>query len=272
MVLRFKMSFHKLKPFLIFICVILAAGGLVGRIYSYAITITNYPLATSWSESGRIFEASTILSTLLYKQPMSWPWLDPGRAILSSLIFLLPNSQIWMYRLWQIILDLSTTVLTVVLVLKATRIESYIKIRAMLLGGVVISWGILYFLQGPMNYHVLLGTIIVLWFYDPKKPFSSLFIVVLTSIWEGLGRVNWFLMPAVLTTVLYILTTPVKNRQVVRYYIWPALWLIAGGLFSFITYAIFIKLTHKVIPFFDPNMHYGFFIFKLWPNTLFTLG
>jgi hypothetical protein len=57
-----------------------------------ASSVSNYPLAMGWSESGRIFEASLVYAPIIYGRFLSWPWLDPGRAALEGLVFLIPTS------------------------------------------------------------------------------------------------------------------------------------------------------------------------------------
>jgi len=79
-------------------------------------------------------------------------------------------------------------------------------------------------------------------------------------------------MPAVLAVTIYLLSVPVTGKKITRYLLWPVIWLISGALTSFLTYGLFIKLSHYVIPFYNPDMHYDFFRFKLWPNEAFALG
>jgi len=112
------MSSQKLKLPLTILCALLIIVGLGSHIYSYVLSVSNYPLTTDWSESGRIFEAASIYSPIVFGRTLPWPWLDPGRAILDGLVFLIPNSQIWTYRFWLAFLSLSTTVISAILIVK----------------------------------------------------------------------------------------------------------------------------------------------------------
>jgi len=262
------------KLSLTILCGLVIIIGLGSRIYSYSLSISNYPLTTNWSESGRIFEAASIYAPMVFGRTLPWPWLDPGRAILDGLVLLIPNSQIWMYRFWLAFLGLSTTVITANLIIKKALNKSLQNTKKpyRLFPIFLISWGILFILQGPIYYHVLLGTIVVLWLFDLDKPILTIGVVIIASAWEGLCRVNWFLMPAVLVVIIYLLTVPVTGKKLTRYFLWPLVWVIFGTITSFITYCLFIKFSNYVIPFFNPEMHYGFFRYKLWPNSGFTLG
>ena len=269
------MNLRNRKLILTIVCVLMIVIGLGSRIYSYSLSISNYPLATDWSESGRIFEAAAIYSPIVFGKALPWPWLDPGKAILEGLVLLIPGSQIWMYRFWLVLLSVFATAFTSILILRTVWNKSPQKEhnqRNALLPIALVAWGILYVLQCPIYYHVLLGAILVLWLLNLDKPIITLIAVIIASAWEGLCRVNWFFMPALLVVTIYFLSVPVTGRKLFRYLLWPFIWCISGTLVSLITYYLFIKLSNHVIPFFNLNMHYGFFRFKLWPNNAFKLG
>ncbi len=267
------MMSQKQKPFLLILCTLLILVGLGSRIYSYSLSVTSFPLTTDWSESGRIFEAASIYSPIIFGKTLPWPWLDPGRAILEGLVFLIPNGQVWLYRLWLAILSLSTSVITAILINRSALRNSLLKKqRNRVTIVLLVLWGNLFILQFPIYYHLLLGMIITLLFLDLDKPVLILIAVIFASAWEGLCRVNWFLMPAVLAITIYLLLTPMRNKKIVQYLYWPFFWFISGAIASLLTYGLFINISHYEIPFFNPNMQYGFFIFKLWPNQTFNLG
>jgi len=254
------------------LCYVLALVGLGLYISSRISGITNYPFTISWSESGRIFNAYQIYASLLSGHHLSWPWLDPGRAILDGLVLLLPSTQIWMERFWiDLLFLLSAFVTSLVIVRKAF---SFSPLRNEKAGGrlvwLLVLWGMFFLLQGPVYYHVLLGVFAIPLFYNPKKPFLVLVLVIAGSIWEGLCRVNWFIMPACVATLLYLFTEPFSGKNPWRYIRWPLVYLVMGGLASIGSYLIFIKSTGYVIPFIDPSMHYAYFLYKLWPNNGFV--
>ena len=180
-----------------------------------------------------------------------------------------------MFRFWVAFLALVTTGLTSLLVFRIVRNGLSSDGRGKVTRGLLIALvlgGMLYLFQGPIYYHLLPGAILVLWLFDREKPARILCAVVLASAWEGLGRVNWFLLPAGLAITLYLLTVPAAGGRVWRYLIWPLTWGFSGAAASLAAYSLFIKTFHYVVPFFNPNMHYAFFKFKLWPNPGYRLG
>ena len=260
------------RPVWMVLCFVLALVGLGSYVFSRIPGITNYPFTISWSESGRIFNAYQIYAPLLSGQHLSWPWLDPGRAILDGLVLLLPSTQIWMERFWiDLLFPLAAFVTSLVIVRKAFSFSPQRNGKSdSRLVWLLVLWGMFFLLQGPVYYHVLLGVIAIPWFYNPRKPFLTLALVIAGSIWEGLCRVNWFIMPACVAILLYLFTEPFLGKNLWRYMRWPLVYLVAGGLASFASYLVFIKSTGYVIPFLDPRMHYAYFLYKLWPNDGFV--
>jgi len=254
------------------LCYALVLVGAGAYIYARIPGIINYPFTTSWSESGRIFNAYQVYAPLLTGQHLPWPWLDPGRAILDGLALLVPSAQIWMERFWIDLLFILAAILTSLGIVR--KAFSFSQLRNEKSAGRLVwllaLWGMFFLLQGPVYYHVLLGVLAIPWLYNPKKPFLMLVLVFVGSIWEGLCRVNWFILPACVAVLLYLLTEPFSGKNAWGYLRWPLVYLAVGGLASFGSYLIFIKATGYVIPFLDPRMHYAYFLYKLWPNDGFV--
>ena len=267
------MNAQKIPRGWLWACAGLVLAGLGLQLYQYSGTISNYPFTTYWSESNRIFSASLVYSLKIYGQQFAWPWLDPGRAILDGLVLLIPGTQIWMFRFWLAFLTLASSTLASVLVINRVRKIAGEKIgKYKLFSAIIIGWGILFFLQGPIYYHVLLGVLPVLWLFDLRKPVRTLVVVLAASAWEGLCRVNWFAMPAAIALLLYLLEAPVGGRRIGAYLKWPVVWGVAGVGASSLVYWLFIQSTHYPVVFFNPQMRYAFFSSRLWPNSAFILG
>jgi len=261
------MSDCKNKIFLV-LGYILAISGTLFRIYSIIPSITNYPFSIGWSEGGRIFAAYQVYAPIIAGKYLSLPWLDPGRSILDGIVLLIPNSPIWAYRFWGSILFLIFNCLASLLtVRKAFGFSETHDKRKKGLVILLTLWGMLFLLQGPIYYHILAGVLPVLWFYDEKRPVRNLIVVILCSMWEGLCRVNWFLMPAAVAVLLYVLRMPFPLKRILNYIKWPLVYSVSGGISSFAIYWIYIKTMGYVSVFLNPNMKYFFFRYKLWPNT-----
>jgi len=247
---------------------ILAITGILFKIYSFTSSITNYPFTIDWSEAGRIFAAYQVYSPVMDGKYLSLPWLDPGRSILDGLVLLIPNVQIWVYRLWESILFLGISCLASVFAIR--KVISYSRSPDRYKKGLAILltlWGMLFLLQGPIYYHVLAGIIPILWFYDEKRPFRNLIIIILCSMWQGLCRVNWFMMPAAIGILLHVLRKPLPDTRLLNYAKWLLIYAVSGGVSSLATYLIYIKATGNIIPFINPSMKYPFLRYKLWPNS-----
>jgi hypothetical protein len=86
-------------------------------------------------------------------------------------------------------------------------------------------------------------------------------------MWEGLCRVNWFLMPAAIAILFHVFRSPWQGNNNWNFIKWPVIYSVSGGVSSFAIYLLYIKVMGFVIPFLNPAMDYGYFQYKLWPNA-----
>lgn len=261
------MSDSKNKIFLV-LGYILALTGIFFKIYSITSSITNSPFTTFWSEGGRIFAAYQVYAPIIDGKYLSWPWLDPGRSIFDGIVLLIPNLPIWAYRIWLSILFLIFSFLAALFTIRKAFVFSQTpdKRKKEIIVPLTL-WGMLFLLQGPVYYHILAGVLPVLWFYDEKRPVRNLIIIIFCSMWQGLCRVNWFIMPAAVAVLLHVLRAPFPRNAFWKYIKWPLVYSASSGISSFTIYLIYIKAMGYVIPFLNPNMKYFFFRYKLWPNA-----
>ncbi|MCK7481599.1 MAG: hypothetical protein M0C28_33795 [Candidatus Moduliflexus flocculans] len=57
-------------------------------------------------------------------------------------------------------------------------------------------------------YHLEVMVILPLLFVSVKKPWQTLLVVIIASLWAGISRVNWFPMPAMIAIAIYLLEVP----------------------------------------------------------------
>ena len=263
------MSGYKNKILLV-LGYILSVTLLLIQIKSIISSYNNYPFTLGWSEGGRIFAAYQVYAPIIAGRYLSLPWLDPGRSILDGLVLLIPNVSIGSYRLWiNILFFIFIFLAALFTVLKALSFSEIPGKQKKELFVLLSLWGTIFLLQGPIYYHLLAGILPILWFYDEKRPLRNLIVVIICSMWEALGRVNWFLMPATLVILLHVLRTPhpLRPRKVWNYIKWPLVYAFSGGISSFTIYLIYMKAMGFAIPFLNPSMNYHFALYKLWPNT-----
>jgi len=103
------------------------------------------------------------------------------------------------------------------------------KLSNKYLTALVAAWGFVYFLQGSVYYHLQVCVIIILLGVSIKHPWQTLITVILSSLWAGISRVNWFPVPAMLAIAIYLLEEPVSASKNILYYLrHPTLWAVAG--------------------------------------------
>ena len=84
-----------------------ASAILLAGIYRAAVLlpdISTSPFSLDWSEASRYFYASLFFSKRLYGIAIPPSVLHPTRYLLQSVPFLIPNSPLWVHRLWQVLL------------------------------------------------------------------------------------------------------------------------------------------------------------------------
>jgi hypothetical protein len=203
-------------------------------VYSFVPQVNNFPFSLGWSEGSRFYNASMFFSEAVYGQCLPLPVLHPTRYAMQSLPFLFGNLPIWVHRLWQVLLWLGCTILGAWLLQRRFHLEAtWQKFALILLGG-------LFLFQGPVYYHLMVSSYLVLLGFSKQKPWRTLLLVLLASIWAGLSRLNWYPVPGVLAALLYFLEMPFSYaetgwlRRWLRYGIWPIAWSVWGTGLAFV--------------------------------------
>lgn len=205
----------------------LLLDGLAAQLFTLATAVSNYPFSLGWSEASRYYYGSLIFSKSIYGQILPLSVMHGSRYLLQSIPFVLRGVQLWMARLWQVVLWAGLTLGASAAVVR--RLDRRRRIDAWLVGG----WLFLFFFQGAVYYHLQVCVIIILLGVRSGQPWRSLAAVVVASFWAGMSRVNWFPVPAMLAITLYFLERPVgDSRGILDYVRTPALWGGVGLLFA----------------------------------------
>jgi hypothetical protein len=97
--------------------------------------------------------------------------------------------------------------------------------------------------------------------------------LVLASIWSGLSRINWYPMPGILASVLFLLEVPHKGQKWWRYLLKPALWTAFGFVIAFVTQRAYIALSGIPDPeFFYTSLTSNLLWYRLFPNVSYSVG
>lgn len=236
------------------------------KIASYLTDISTYPFSLGWSEGSRYYYASLFLSKNIYGFPVPLSVLHPSRYLMQAVPFLIPDSQIWSHRLWQATLWIGTTLAT------ASLLARRLSIPDKLHKWMFIAWVFLFLLLGPVFYHLQISVILVLLIFDHRKFGQSLLAVLLASAWAGFSRVNWYPIPGLLATALYLLEIPVGKLSVWRYLIKPVAWIGIGAGIAFITQSLYVLLSGNPAEQFTSSFTSDLLWYRLFPNPTFRIG
>ncbi len=238
-------------------------------IYAFLILISpisNYPFSEGWSEGSRFYYGSLFFSNLIYGKKMAWPVLHPARYLLQSVPFAIGVTNILFHRIWQSLLWLVLLWGTSKAIIKRQFIDDkWINIC-------LISFCFFYLLIGPVYYFLTLCFIPILLWAKNDKPFTTLGLVVFCSIWAGICRLNWIVVPAAISILLYIIEVPIENKKLFRYMYWPVIWAVAGVLAAYITNRIYIFLSGNPPYLFGSALESNLLIDRLFPNSTYSLG
>jgi hypothetical protein len=241
------------------------------RVVAFFPEISADPFSIGWSEGSQYYNASLFFARRIYGMVLSWPVLNPSKYLLQSIPFLIPNSPIWLHRLWESILWICMPWLASWLLARRFHIkERYNR-------WLFIIWVNLFLLIGAIYYHLLLCVILVFWGFRPVRTskidfFLSLSAVFVSSIWAGISRVNWFPVPGMMASAIYFLETSQDNKQLLFYILKGLSWSIFGGLVALATYGVYIINSGNPPVEFTSSFTAELLWYRLLPNPTFTWG
>lgn len=242
--------------------------GVACKALSYAPEVSNFPFSMGWSEASRYYYASLPYSQRLFGVSSPLSFLHPSRYLLLGLAYWIPQAPIWVHRLWQVILWLGLSAAGgMTLARRLPRSE-----RARL--WVFTGFSMLYLLQGPVYYHLMISVILVVWGFDLNKPKKTLVFVILSSIWAGISRVNWFPVPAFLVITLYLLERPVSaERKLWRYLLPGVIWAVVGVVAAVASQAAYIPLSgNEDVSRFGSSFTADLLWYRLLPSPTYRMG
>jgi hypothetical protein len=200
--------------------------------------VSDYPFARGWSEVSRFYGASLFLSQRLYGHKIPLSLLHPAWHLLLTPTYLLGNMPIWVHRLWQAALQVGLTGALGLAVVKRLKLHSRLQIW------LTAGWAFLFLMQGPILVHLLFCALIVILGVKPERFWRTTLTVLVASVWAGWCRINWFPVPALMASVIYLLEIPVMNPKRWLAYLWkPVLWFSLGTLVAFASNFLFVNLS-----------------------------
>ncbi len=238
----------------------LLAGVLAYQAAAYALAwhlpVSTYPLSLGWSETSRYYYASLFFSRHVY---------SPSRYLLQSIPFLF-HAPLWAHRAWQNFLWVLSSLLSGWAVTRRLRLDSRWTRWA-------FFWGVaLFLLQAPIYYYLVVMVVLVVWGVDVRRPKRTLAVVLAASLWAGISRINWFPVPAMLATVLYLLETPQDETPWWRYLAPPVLWGVVGVSAAFLSQAVYAGIFGNPLQDFGASFASDLLWYRLLPNPTFPQG
>ena len=258
-------SIRKMKPHLALL-VSASLFSLILVVVSLIPEITPYPFTMTWSDGSRFYEASLIFPRLVYGKHVPLPLLDPTRALLQSIPFLIPSLPIWVHRLWRVLLWLGVTFLA------AHALVQRIKPKSHWLRLGLFAWFTIFTFQGPIYFHLLMVAVIVLLGFDKNRLGKTMVFVGMASVWAGLSRVNWFPVAGMLAAVLYILEVPQNEKRFWRYWAWPVIAVFLSLGLAFGVQRIYILISGISPEDFMTSFNSTMLWYRLLPSAAYGKG
>jgi len=249
-------------------CALLAALllGTGYRLAIFASDISTYPFSLGWSEASRYYYASLFLSERLYGISIPPSVLHPSRYLMQAVPFLVADSPLWLHRAWQVVLWLASTLTTVGLLVKRIRIEDRLPRL------IFVLWATLLVLMAPVYYHLQVTIILVLAGYQRQKPWRTLLVVLIASVWAGISRINWLPVPGMLAATLYFLEAPKGRTFVFSYLSKPTLWVFSGTAVAYLSQELYARLSGNPAELFGSSFSSQLLWYRLWPSATYPLG
>ncbi len=253
------------------------AQGVVYKLAAFLPDLSTFPFSLGWSEASRYYYGSLYLSEWLYGLRVPTSVLHPSRYLMQAVPFLVPNSPLWLHRLWQVLLWLVTSSLAGWLLAKrlglvTTKVVTTLPtLPIVVTTSVVAAWAALFLFQGPVYYHLLVMVILVLWAYDGQKPWRTLLVVLLASLWAGISRINWLPVPGLLAAALYLLERPL-TRPAWRYLLPPAGWTLLGTILAYASQTAYKLWSGNPAEQFGSSFSSDLLWYRLKPNPTYPLG
>ena len=243
---------------------------------SYLPALTDYPFALGWSETSRFYFPSLFLSEKIYGQPYPWPILHPSLHLLLAPPYWF-DAPLWFHRAWQVGIRFLLVGLIAPAILSRFKIEN----RAVKIA--LFTWIFVYLFTLPLYLHLPLMVFPLLWLFRVDDDRRTWLLLIATSIWAGLSRLNWYPMPGLILSVLWLLehknhalSFPTSLRSLFSFLFArfgrPAAWTISGSLLAYAVSQVYIPLSGNQPGDFFTSLTSDLLWYRLWPNATYFLG
>ncbi len=232
---------------------------------SYLPAVTDYPFALGWSETSRFYFPSLFLSEKIYGQAYPWPILHPSLHLLLTPPYWF-DAPLWFHRAWQVAIRF------ILVGLIAPALLSRFEIKDRVLKFFILAWIFVYLFNLPLYLHLPLMIFPLLWLFRADDDRWTWILLVLASVWAGLSRLNWYPMPGLILSVLWLLETKPTAPGLVARFWRPAAWTISGSLLAYAVSQAYIPLSGNQPGDFFTSLTSDLLWYRLWPNATYAPG
>ena len=255
--------------------VFLVLSGVSYEVYTRFQGVNFYPFSLGWSEASRYYYASLFVAEKLYGSDLPLSILHPSRYLLQSLPFFFAENSLFVSRVWQSVLWIGLTAISSLCIVhrifsKPSKISSDRYLKAILTGSIF-----LFLLRVGVYYHLHPIVFIPLLLADKENNYKTLAGLILASAWAGISRINWFPMPAMIISILYLFEVPFfKSKNAFQYLLKPASFLVIGVITAFLSQQAYITLSGNAAnaASFSSSFSSALLWDRLLPNSSFAFG
>ena len=244
----------------------LVGYGVLYKLIEFIPGINSYPFTLTWSEGTAYYFASLFFAERIYGIKVDLPLINPTRHMLMAIPFLVSDLPIWVHRLWEVLLWLIISGMTIYLFVRRLDIQDN------LIRWVYAGWFFLFMFQGPIYYFLLLSIIPVLWGFQAKNFWKTLLLVIIGSIWAGMSRVNWVPVPGLIAATLYFLEENLGEKNWRHYLRRPLIWFAAGSITALLAWYTYASLSGHPVGKFGIYFTSNLLWYRLFPNETFREG
>lgn len=239
--------------------------GFIYRMAAFIPDLSTFPFSLGWSEASRYYYASLFLPGRVYGAWTPPSVLHPSRYLMQAVPFLVSGLPIWVHRAWQVILWIAFPLAAGTLLARRLSLQDRFS-RALF-----TAWAFLFLFQGPLYYHLLVMVVLVLWGFDRRRFWRSLFILLVASAWAGISRINWLPVPGLLAATLYFLESRLEGGWF-RYLVKPAAWTGLGTILAFGVQLGYERFSGNPAEHFGSSFSSDLLWYRLLPSATYPLG
>lgn len=210
---------------------LLLGFALVGSVYVMGerfSSVSNFPFSLTWSEGNRLYDFSVYVNSSRYIYPgmLTIPYHDPGRYLLWGIPFLVPNSPIWLHRLWDALLWTVPFGILGLLLVRRAKIDCLRK-------WLLVLWVFLFLSQGPIYTPLVLSAILIVAVIGIANLWFALVGTAIAGYYAAISRWTWLPAPAAWGGSLWLAGISLKGQKNLgrlAKQLLPVAGLIAAGL------------------------------------------